>query len=295
MYYFLGIDISTTASKAVAGVIILSAVVASYSVLQDSFSLFKKIDRKSIFVFIGGASGSGKTTLAELLEAKFIEQGKSCATIKMDDYFREIPANMDLVKYQNETIFDTPAMLCLEELRKHLLNLSKGNTIAKPIFNFSTSRRNGTKDIAPADIIIVEGIFALAFVQKWLSSTGLITLTVNVETSSYLEIIKRRIQRNTRDYHQDKNWLIQQEKKSVGPGFFKHTATGALAADISLLNDTTTQENGAIDLDALNSGVNDIINQLSHINKSTVPSARKPPADFKQMVINSHSELIFRK
>ncbi len=255
---------------------------------------------KTTFVFIGGGSGSGKTTLSTLLDARLIEQGKTCATIKMDDYFHEKPERIDLKKYQDETIFDTPEMLYLDELRQHLLDLHKGQSIAKPIFNFATSRRNGTDVIPSSDVIIVEGIFALEFAKKWLLSDEIFTLTVNVETSSYLEIVKRRVQRNIRDYQQNKDWVIQQERMSVGPGFFKYTAAGALDVDISLLNDSATQSNGTVGLDALNTTVGTIIIQLNQIIGSLIPLARKLSPDVKQVVINSHAgdnpvDFIFRQ
>lgn len=270
--------------------------------INSELASSQNVSDKTVFVFIGGASGSGKTTLAQLLEAKLRMQGRSCSTINMDHYFREKPDDVELKKYLEETIFDTPDMLHLDELKQHLLELHLGQSIARPIFDFATSRRNGTEEIEPHDVIIVEGIFALEFVKKYLQAEALFNLTVHVETDSYIEIVKRRIRRNTHTYKQDVEWLVQQEKKSVGPGFFKYTTAGALHADISVLNNTSKHSDGTLDLDSLNTGLEAMISLLNEIIASTVPRVRKSLPDVKQMVTDSHRDagyvndnLIFRK
>lgn len=74
------------------------------------------MDEKTIIIGIGGVSRSGKTTLANLLQKKYLAQGKSCLILSQDDYVKpehlipkirdridwEVPASIDWKKLKNK-------------------------------------------------------------------------------------------------------------------------------------------------------------------------------------------------
>lgn len=54
-------------------------------------------------------------------------------------------------------------MCDLKLLNQHILGLSQGKSIEKPIFDFSSNKRKAWEEIKPCDYLIVEGIYALYF------------------------------------------------------------------------------------------------------------------------------------
>lgn len=187
-------------------------------------------------IFIAGASASGKTYLSELLLSSLKEKVGHHVLLKMDDYFHEIPDGVDLEWFRENTLFDTPTMLKLDLLKEHLLALNRGERINKPIFDFKTNKCLSTEEISPPDVLIVEGLFALHFAQKYLESE-LPTLTVFVETNSYLTLLKRRIERDIRDRGRLNDLIVkQQERRFVGPAFFSSIVSSKSGADIIIDN-----------------------------------------------------------
>jgi uridine kinase len=188
-----------------------------------------------IFVFIGGASASGKTTLCRFLLQKCAKANISVLEISMDDYYRERPEGIDPEEFRATTNFDTPNMLHLDLLKDHLIELGKGNSVSKPIFDFIPNRRNGTEIIQPTDIILIEGIFAEYFYKKYFPQE-LSSLTVNIATDRYKEIIEKRIMRDVVERERKPADVLKQEYQYVGPGFFKYTASAANISDVYILN-----------------------------------------------------------
>jgi uridine kinase len=108
---------------------------------------------------IAGGSGSGKSTIAKaVLEALPEGQG---VLLEQDHYYRSqshlAPADRAGVNY------DHPDALELDLLTSHLDALRTGQTIVRPTYDFTQHDRakEGVR-IAPAPIIVVEGILVLA-------------------------------------------------------------------------------------------------------------------------------------
>ncbi|MCX7116951.1 MAG: uridine kinase [Legionellales bacterium] len=194
-----------------------------------------------IFVFIGGASGSGKTTLSKTLLAKLHHLGISAQMLNMDDYFHERPDGIEPEAYRLFTNFDTPDMLHLELMSEHLIELNKGNPITKPIFVFSTNRRTGSETIHPSEVILVEGIFSQYFYKNFLH-LDLMSMSVNVATDDYLDIVGRRFKRDKLLRGRTEKALVEQERQFVGPGFLKFTASSTLGSDVYVLNEREMDE-----------------------------------------------------
>src|SRR5215813_11520402 len=105
---------------------------------------------------IAGPSCSGKTSIAVRLAA--LLPGSS-TIFGLDSYYIDL-SHMPLSE-RRKFNFDRPDALEGPLLAEHLLALSRGETIQRPIFDFPThTRRHGRFDeIRPSDFLIVEGLF----------------------------------------------------------------------------------------------------------------------------------------
>jgi uridine kinase len=116
------------------------------------------LPRRPLVLGIGGCSGSGKTTLAAELATQL-----DATVFPMDLYYRDLSQfPLDSRHKQN---FDHPDSLESELIIEHVRALAEGHAIQRPVYDFKThSRVAGAFDhIAPADVVIVEGILALHF------------------------------------------------------------------------------------------------------------------------------------
>jgi uridine kinase len=105
-------------------------------------------DRPAI-VGIGGPVASGKTTLAAGLAGS-----QDAGVISTDSYLPDYDAIPDLER-------DLPERAELALLASHLAELRAGREADIPIWSFHSHRREGARRVAPAPLIIVEGIHAL--------------------------------------------------------------------------------------------------------------------------------------
>lgn len=105
-------------------------------------------------IAIAGGSCSGKTTLANHL---LLSLGDGRAVLmRQDDYYRSRAAG----PLPN---FDIPDSLDFKHLADDLTRLKSGETIAAPLYDFTThTRRTETQEISPKPVIILEGILILA-------------------------------------------------------------------------------------------------------------------------------------
>jgi len=107
---------------------------------------------------IAGCSGSGKTTLASELATQL-----NATLFPLDLYYRDLSQfPLDSRHKQN---FDHPDSLESELFIEHIRSLATGQTIQRPVYDFSAhSRVLGVFDpITPARFVLVEGILALHY------------------------------------------------------------------------------------------------------------------------------------
>ena len=242
-----------------------------------------------IFVFIGGASGSGKTGLSRHILSKLLSTGISAQILNMDDYYHEIPQGVNIEEFRRNTNFDTPDMLHLDLFKQHIVALNQGNSITKPLFVFKTNRREGEEVIKPSEVIIIEGIFAQYFYKNFWP-TELVSLTINVGTESYLDIVDRRIRRDIEQRGRIRTDSIKQERKYVGPGFLKYTASSSMNADIYINN---AHKNGAEEQQSiLDVAANEVIAQLNQMREKIASGkelqSKKLAPNVQEMVAKSH-------
>jgi uridine kinase len=113
-----------------------------------------------VFVLgIAGGTGSGKTTVAQKLVAS-VPQGSS-VLIDHDAYYRD---RSSLPRAERERInYDHPDAIETELLVEHLGLLRAGRSVEIPQYDFREhARRAETRRVAPAPVVVVEGILVLA-------------------------------------------------------------------------------------------------------------------------------------
>jgi len=112
-----------------------------------------------IVIAVAGGTASGKTTVA----TKILERvgAEHIACIPHDAYYRDLSR---LPPSERERVnFDHPDSLETELLIKNLKALRAGRTVEIPVYNFTThTRKQETRRVEPARVILVEGILVLA-------------------------------------------------------------------------------------------------------------------------------------
>ena len=143
---------------------------------------------KPLIIGIAGGSGSGKTTVARRV-ADALENA-SIAFIDMDAYYRNL-TNLS-AEERKHVNWDHPDAFDLDLFAAQMSALAAGQTIEKPIYDFVThARREQTERIAPADVIVIDGI--LLFTDRRLRE--LCDVKVYVDADADIRLI-RRIERD---------------------------------------------------------------------------------------------------
>lgn len=116
------------------------------------------LPERPLILGIAGCSGSGKTTLARELTQEF-----EATLLPLDFYYR----CLSHLPFEERALqnFDHPDSLEIDMLIVNLNDLVQGKPIERPIYDFSTHTRipNSTETVAPARVLIVEGILALHY------------------------------------------------------------------------------------------------------------------------------------
>jgi len=164
---------------------------------------------KTYIIGIAGASGSGKTTFAQNLVKKF-PQDKTLL-ISQDSYYKDL-SKLSLAERTDQN-FDHPDSIDFKLLKKHLIELKKGNSISQPIYNFdSHSREKRTLKIAPKSILIVEGTLLLS--QPEIIEEIDCTIFIHLDQNTCLE---RRMKRDISERGRTKDEVLKQYKMTVKP------------------------------------------------------------------------------
>ncbi len=213
-----------------------------------------------IVVFIAGASASGKTKLTELLLEGLSARAIHCFSIKMDDYYKEIPPNIDIAHYKQTTNFDNPDCLDFELLKEHLLDLDQGKSIYKPVFDFNIERRITNALMRPPTVLVIEGTSALYFFHRFvphLPKTYKIFIEVNQAS-----LLKRRIARDLleRGYAEEKS-ILKKDTDFVRPTFLALIEPTKHFADMLVDNNKACDANTTPHL--LQTTANNIINKIT--------------------------------
>ncbi|HEY2470572.1 MAG TPA: AAA family ATPase [Terracidiphilus sp.] len=109
-------------------------------------------------IAIAGASGSGKTTLAAELAREL-----AGVYFPIDNYYLDLSHLPYSERLQQN--FDDPALIESSLLASHVAALARGETIQRPLYDFSTYTRilDKTESMRGGAFVLVEGLFALYY------------------------------------------------------------------------------------------------------------------------------------
>ena len=161
-----------------------------------------------LVIGIAGGSGSGKTTLMKNLIEKF---GEFATVISHDNYYKR----HDELTYEERCLlnYDEPAAFDTELMVYQLDQLRHGQAIDCPVYDFTVhNRSNETTRIAPARVIIVEGI--LIFENEALRN--LMDIRIFVDADADIRLC-RRIKRDVNKRGRSLESVLMQYQQTVKP------------------------------------------------------------------------------
>jgi len=122
----------------------------------------KKRGNSLKLVLIAGPSASGKTTFAKRLSIQLRVNGLEPVILSMDNYFKnrdETPLDSE-----GEHDFESLSALDLELFNQHLQQLTAGELVKAPRFDFKSGKRKESTipiQLTPGRILLIEGIHCL--------------------------------------------------------------------------------------------------------------------------------------
>ena len=173
-------------------------------------------------VAVIGASGSGKTRLVKTL----VSSSARFTVLRVDDYYRELD-HLDFAS-RDRVNFDHPDAIEFERLAIDLTALRAGKAIAAPIYDFSRhTRASATRTVNSADIIVLEGVLAMAD----LATRALVDYLVFVDSS--LDIcLARRVARDATERGRSEASVIDFWESRAVPMFEQFVAPWREEADL---------------------------------------------------------------
>lgn len=165
---------------------------------------------KTTIIGIAGGTASGKS----LVSKKVFEESSlygSVVVIKMDDYYKDL-SNLSLEE-RAQINYDHPNSFDIDLLVDHINKLKNGESINKPIYDFSIhNRTNETDLISPVNVVIIEGIliFAIPEIRE------LFDIKLFVDTPDDIRFI-RRLKRDIKKRGRDVESVITQYLETVRP------------------------------------------------------------------------------
>lgn len=163
---------------------------------------------RPLFIGLAGGSGSGKTTVAR----DVIDRLEGAVTsLQHDAYYRHTP---ELTFEERKRVnYDHPSSLETELLIDHLERLRSGVAIERPVYDFSVHLRSDeTVRVAPAPVVLVEGILVLS--EPALRSE--LDLKIFVDTDPDVRLA-RRIERDIHERERDLDNVLEQYFSTVRP------------------------------------------------------------------------------
>ena len=180
--------------------------------------------KKGILIGITGASGSGKTLVAENIYKHL--GSENVVILQEDSYYKDL-SNIPFNERTGRN-FDHPDAFDHDLLHIHISELLEGQTIAHPIYDYTThSRKEETKTVGPHRIIVLDGI--LIFNEAVLRN--LMDIKVFIDTAPDICFI-RRLRRDIEERGRDVNSVIHQYMETVRPMYFKFIEPFKRHADI---------------------------------------------------------------
>lgn len=175
-----------------------------------------------VAIGIAGCSGSGKTTLAAELSREL-----NGIHFSLDHYYRDLshlpPPERALQNFDDPELIESPL------LAAHVAALACGQTIQRPLYDFSTHTRvpDRTETVQPGPYLFVEGLFALAYAEL----LPLYQLRVYVETPDDI-CFERRLRRDVVERGRTPESVRRQYEATVRPSSITFVRPTRVYADL---------------------------------------------------------------
>ena len=163
---------------------------------------------KSLFIGIAGGTGSGKTTITRRILDRF---GPEVSVLYHDNYYK---AHHDLsLEERSRLNYDHPEAFDRALFLEHLAALKQGLPVDCPVYDYTQhDRSDRTVKVAPAPVIIVEGILILQDPEL----CDLLDVKIFVDTDADVRIL-RRILRDVRERGRTLESVVDQYLTTVKP------------------------------------------------------------------------------
>lgn len=207
------------------------------------------MDFETKVIAISGASGSGKSLFTDKITEYFKEIGANIQILREDHYYR----NQDHLPMEErtKTNYDHPNAFEHELLLHHLKQLKNGETVECPLYCHKTHTRLAeTKSLKPAQVVVVEGIMLLA------SAELLPLFDVKIFIDTPLDIcLLRRIKRDLVERERSIESISQQYQDTVKPMYHQFIEPSRFIADVIVTQGGKNQ----IALDVIKSHIKQIL------------------------------------
>lgn len=177
-----------------------------------------------LVIGIAGGSGSGKTTVVKAITEQLKEK---VVVIPQDSYYKDSSHLTEEEKRKHN--FDHPDSIDFELLTEQLKEIKEGKTIQQPVYSYVTCSRSKTEtvSVAPADVIIIEGI--LIFTCPELREQMDIKIFVDADDDDRL---MRVMSRDIIERGKTVDWVIERYSKTVKPMYLQFIEPSKRYADI---------------------------------------------------------------
>ena len=177
-----------------------------------------------LVIGIAGGSGSGKTTVVNAITSRLKEK---VVIIPQDSYYKD-SSHLPMEERQ-QINFDHPDAIDFKLLCQQLAELKEGKTIEQPVYSYITCSRSKTETVtvAPADVIIIEGI--LVFTCKELRDQMDIKIFVDADDDDRL---MRVMARDILERGKTVETVIERYTKTVKPMYLQFIEPSKRYADI---------------------------------------------------------------
>ncbi len=179
---------------------------------------------KPLIIGVAGGTGSGKSTVARRVAEQLTLA--SVAFLDMDAYYRN-HVHLSLEE-RRQVNWDHPDAFDIDLLVRHLEQLARGEGIEKPVYDFVThARSSATRWIAPADVIVVDGI--LLFVDRRVRDLCDVKVFVDADADIRLA---RRIRRDMNKRGRPLEEILEQYLTTVRPMHLQFVEPSKRYADV---------------------------------------------------------------
>lgn len=182
-------------------------------------------NKAPLIIGISGPSGSGKSLLVENIEASLPKKTK-VTVLSEDSYYLNrcdlTPEERAALNYDHPNAFEHKLMI------SQIKQLKKWQAISAPCYDFTTHlRTTQTRDVDPAEVILIDGILILAVKEI----RKLLDIAVFMDTALDICLI-RRLKRDQEERNRDPNLILEQYQKTVRPMYWEFVSPSKEFADI---------------------------------------------------------------